>query len=189
MEVDSSAFQATLEHIFPENDVSDSLMKAPETKTLIESTTDAKIEREEATISIPHASRFLLSPTEQSHQYFNVYQNRMRQLRPGVIERINSLQKANSTSLPVEERILDIKLNEHCYLIGTIFKEMPLKPNVLSEYTKEQAILLVPEHQNFVSEKDSLILEDEGGRIKLILDDPHLVSKYVTGMVVTVLGK
>ena len=164
-------------------------MKEPEEKTEIERTTEEKSLRATATMTAPYASRFVLATKDQSHQYFNVYQNRMKQLRASVVEAVNRHQEAACTAHPVEERILEIRLGVTCFIIGVIFKEMPLKPNVLREYTKEQAILLVPEHQNFVSPKDSLILEDDGGRVKLVVDDPTLVSRNVTGVVVAVLGQ
>ena len=149
---------------------------------------EAKEERATATLTAPHASRFLLNPAEQSHQYFNVYQNRMRQLRPALVERVKSLQKERGSSDPIEERVLDLRMGVSAYIIGAVFKEMPLKPSVLREYTKEQAILLVPEKENFVSPKDALVLEDETGRIKLNIEDPELIARNITGSIVAVHG-
>jgi DNA polymerase delta subunit 2 len=166
----------------------DQLLKMPESKEEMSKTLENKTERAVATCTIPNPTRFLLDAREQSHQYFNVYQCRARQLRPAVVERIQKLQKENGTDHPVEERILDVRMGIHSFLVGTIFKEMPLKPNVLREYSREQAILLVPEKHSFVSSSDSLILEDETGRIKLVLANEKLVSDSITGSVVAVLG-
>lgn len=149
---------------------------------------EAKEERATATQTAPHANRFLLESSEQSHQYFNVYQNRMRQLKPALVERIKALQKEKGTTESIEERVLDLRMGVSAYVIGAIFKEMPLKPSVLREYTKEQAILLVPEKENFVSPKDAMILEDETGRIKLVIEDLELISQNVTGAIVALHG-
>lgn len=165
------------------------MLHAPAKKVDLEQTMDDKIERKTATFTTPHSNRFILDPKEQSHQYFNVYQNRIRQLRPALVEHVKSLQEKNSSKVSVEERVLDIRMGVRSYIIGTIFKEMPLKPNVLREYTQEQAILLVPEKKNFVSEKDVLILEDETGRIKLIIDSAEMVSDNLTGTVVAACGE
>ena len=167
----------------------DYLLTEPEKKEDIERTVELKTERFTASLTMPYAGRFLLDPKDQSHQYFNVYQNRMRQLRPVLVERINQMQKEKGTNHEVEERILDIRMGVKSYVIGTIFKDMPLKPNVLREYSKEQAILLVPEKMNFVSPKDVLLLEDEAGRIKLVVDDSSMVAHHLTGTVVAVLGQ
>lgn len=147
-----------------------------------------KTERATATHTVAHASRYILDPEEQSHQFFHVYQNRMRQLRPALVERIKVLQAQLGTNEPIEERVLDLRMGVPAYVIGAVFKEMPLKPSVLREYTKEQAILLVPEKENFVSPKDTMILEDEAGRIKLVIDDHDLINRNVTGAIVAIHG-
>jgi hypothetical protein len=38
---------------------------------------------------------------------------------------------------PIVDKILHTRLMEECVLIGTIIKEMPLRPNVLKEYSQE----------------------------------------------------
>lgn len=40
----------------------------------------------------------------------------------------------------IVDKILHTKLGEHCILIGTLFKEMPLKPSVLKEYSEERSV-------------------------------------------------
>lgn len=166
----------------------DAQLRAPEQREGIENTTASKVPRATATQTTPNQNRFLLDLKEQSHQFFNIYLNRLKSLRPSVLEKVRQHKEKMAPNAKIEERILDITLGTHCYIIGTVFKEMPLKPNVLREYTKEQAILLVPEHENFVSAKDSLVLEDEGGRVKLVVTDPTVVADYVTGTIVGVLG-
>jgi DNA polymerase delta subunit 2 len=70
--------------------------------------------------------------------------------------------------------------------IGTLYKEMKLKPTVLKEYTENQTMAAQLAAETFTEADDSLILEDESARIKLTgnLD----VSALVTGLVLAVRG-
>lgn len=75
-----------------------------------------------------------------------------------------------------------------CYITGTIYKDMALKPNILDEITREKWIQAPPPRERYTSEKDSIVLEDMTGRVILkgdVLDNLILV----TGMVVGVFGK
>jgi DNA polymerase delta subunit 2 len=35
------------------------------------------------------------------------------------------------------ERVLDVRQGELCWVIGTVYMELPLKPNVLDDISKE----------------------------------------------------
>lgn len=76
---------------------------------------------------------------------------------------------------------------EKCVIIGTTFVYQKLKPSILREISEETQLEPQPIRQNFADESDTLILEDEVQRIQLLGDFP--VSKYVTGIVMAVLGK
>lgn len=39
--------------------------------------------------------------------------------------------------LPIKDKLLGISDNERCIIVGTLFKEMPLVPRVLDQFTKE----------------------------------------------------
>lgn len=46
-------------------------------------------------------------------------------------------------------------------VIGTLYKEMPLKPSILDEYAKDRGIVgQILKKQSFISPDDMLILED-----------------------------
>lgn len=113
------------------------------------------------------------------------------------------------------EQILDVRVGEECIIIGTLFKDMPLKPNVLQEYSKQvrvlklisdllrlfliifrlqRALAPLPQKDSFVSEKDVAWLEDDSGRIKLAgvnLDlggNTVTPASLLTGQVVAIRG-
>jgi hypothetical protein len=39
------------------------------------------------------------------------------------------------------DRVLDVRQGELCWVAGTIYMDMPLKPNILDDLTKEVNIL------------------------------------------------
>jgi len=82
--------------------------------------------------------------------------------------------------------VLELVEREDCILLGTLYKEMKLKPSILDEYVKDvrsrppaSARLTRPQlalpraavgSDKFVSDDDSLLIEDEGARVKLLGD-------------------
>ncbi|KAE8214695.1 hypothetical protein CF327_g1923 [Tilletia walkeri] len=93
------------------------------------------------------------------------------------------------------KRILDITQGEVCFIIGTIYCAMPLKPDVLEDLGREQWLPPQPLRQKYVDrDRDELFLEDESGRIRLVGEplkwghEGKLRNMCVTGIVVAVLG-
>lgn len=74
-----------------------------------------------------------------------------------------------------------------CVIIGTLFKLQQLKPSILKELSDQLEIIPQPSRTHFVHESDTLVLEDELQRIKLVSEciDVHQV---VTGVVCALLG-
>ena len=106
--------------------------------------------------------------------------------------------------------MLELQDGEQCVLIGTLYKEMKLKPSVLDEYSKDvrsttsptAAFPCVISHAllrqlsmprsavssgKFVSEDDGLLLEDEGARVKL-RGDALPVQTLCSGVVAALRG-
>lgn len=101
-------------------------------------------------------------------------------------------------------RVLDVIKGKPCFVVGTVYMDMPLKPNVLEDIGRDvSSKVLCPSLSAEISSKHSLpappppgkihspddqvMLEDESGRIKLIgemLNDVQLV----TGVIVGILG-
>lgn len=101
-------------------------------------------------------------------------------------------------------RVLDVLKGKPCFIVGTVYMDMPLKPNVLedigrdvssnvlrpdlsTETSPKHSIPAPPPPDKIHSQGDQVMLEDESGRIKLvgkIITDAQLV----TGVIVGVLG-
>ncbi|KAH8976466.1 DNA polymerase alpha/epsilon subunit B-domain-containing protein [Lactarius hatsudake] len=84
-------------------------------------------------------------------------------------------------------RVLDVLKGNICFLVGTVYMDMPLKPNVLEDIGRDHSLPAPPPPEKIHSQDDQVMLEDESGRIKLvgkILADAQLV----TGVIVGVLG-
>ncbi|GAX80094.1 hypothetical protein CEUSTIGMA_g7532.t1 [Chlamydomonas eustigma] len=73
--------------------------------------------------------------------------------------------------------------------IGTLFKDMKLKPSIMDEYTKDRGMKhALGAGCNFCSDSDGLVLEDEGGRMSL-KGTCLPVHELVTGVVMAVRGQ
>lgn len=64
-------------------------------------------------------------------------------------------------------KILDVRENNDVVVIGTIFKDMKLKPSVLEEYTRERGLPAELMKESLCSEDDKVVLEDESARMSL----------------------
>jgi DNA polymerase delta subunit 2 len=96
---------------------------------------------------------------------------------------------------------VDLEFAEEALAVGTLYKDMKLKPNILLEYTKERFVDSdipdLPEDVNTfrhrTSDKDLMFLEDETGRTKLVFDDEEkqkqLTGELVTGIIMACLGQ
>jgi DNA polymerase delta subunit 2 len=69
-----------------------------------------------------------------------MYFLRLAMLKPD-IERIaheawQGFELGDNQVKPVE-KVLDVRQGELCWVVGTVYMEMPLKPNVLDDISKE----------------------------------------------------
>ncbi|KNA16735.1 hypothetical protein SOVF_086010 [Spinacia oleracea] len=119
----------------------------------------------------------------KGQQYSQIYYARLHLLRTV----LHSLLPHWKSHIPVRN-ILGLEEGKECILVGTVFKDMKLKPCILDEYAKERSVIPVVKPHNFMHPDDHLILEDESGRVKL--EGATLFpSVYVTGVVVAFHGK
>lgn len=69
-----------------------------------------------------------------------MYFLRLTKLKPAVekiaLEAWDGFQVAGETVQQVE-RVLDVRQGRLCWVIGTIYMEMPLKPNILDDISKD----------------------------------------------------
>lgn len=85
--------------------------------------------------------------------------------------------------------MLDVRQGDLVWVVGTVYMEMPLKPNILDDISKNHWIAAPPPRAKFISPngEDQIMLEDESGRLRLTgayLDS----SLFVTGCIIAVMG-
>lgn len=93
------------------------------------------------------------------HQFANIYFVRLRLLRPFVEQRarerwsslngahivvharLSDLTSDHAGSPVLIPRVLDVVKSQLCYIIGTVYMDMPLKPNVLEDIGRDVRVL------------------------------------------------
>ncbi|KAL8857243.1 MAG: hypothetical protein Q9178_006169 [Gyalolechia marmorata] len=139
--------------------------------------------------------RFKLAKGDQKHyqqQYGDLYFLRLAQLKPAVEaladEEWKNFEIAGEKVRRVE-RVLDVRQGELCWVAGTVYMDMPLKPNILDDISKDHWIAAPPPREKYISPTghDLTMLEDESGRLRLI-GTPLQLSMLVTGCIIAVMG-
>jgi DNA polymerase delta subunit 2 len=85
------------------------------------------------------------------------------------------------------DRVLDVRQGDLCWVIGTVYMDMPLKPNVLDDLGKEHWIAAPPPRETYTGAGEQVMLEDESGRLRLTGGSLGSVV-LVTGAIIAVLG-
>lgn len=88
-----------------------------------------------------------------------------------------------------KDRVLDVRQGELCWIIGTIYMDMPLKPNVLEDIAKDQWISAPPPREKYLSAdgSDQIWIEDESGRLRIV-GTVLQTMMLVTGSIVAAMG-
>lgn len=129
-------------------------------------------------------------------QFAQVYDYRLAVLRRRVLAAATEMYGARP---PYVERILDIPPKQLCFVIGTVYAAMRLKPDVLQEIAREvrapltqQSMAPQPVPTYADPGHDELYIEDPSGRVRLVGDKVRaggaLAHLCVTGAVVGVFG-
>nr|CAH8823318.1 unnamed protein product [Trichobilharzia regenti] len=154
---------------------------------------------------VTYSGRFQILPNSFSfhRQYTQIYLARLASAKP-VLSKLaeHKWTSAGRSHFPIRS-LADLNANEMCVIIGTVFKEMRLKPSVLRDIAVMETDNVGSENHlastdiqsmvRLTSDDDSLYLEDEVQRINLCL--PSKMSKLwlpanlITGIVVAVLGR
>ncbi|KAK5123887.1 hypothetical protein LTR85_002083 [Meristemomyces frigidus] len=159
----------------------------------------------------PHPT-YRLPPGSARHyqnQYADMYFARLAALKPPTLaiaaESFNALSIAGETARRVD-RVLDVRQGELCWVVGTCYMEMPLKPNVLEDIGKEHWIAAPPLRVKYDEGVGlavegargahpagadgvgtQIMLEDESGRLRLTGGFLR-GCLLVTGAIVAVVG-
>ncbi|KAJ5610495.1 hypothetical protein N7510_007214 [Penicillium lagena] len=127
-------------------------------------------------------------------QYGDMYFLRLTHLKP-VVEKVateawDGFNIAGERARRVD-RVLDVRQGELCWVAGTVYMDMPMKPNILDDLTKENFTSAPPPRRTYVDPSNpsltQIMMEDESGRLRLtgaVLASTHLA----TGAIIAALG-
>ena len=145
--------------------------------------------------SIQHEDRcirFVVDKKDYHQQFCHMYSRRLDQMRPLLKKSVDDAWNLVANDLHILDKIIDSEthLEKDCVLIGTIYKEMELKPSILDEYKEINGAMggVVREKKNFASRNDVLILEDDSGRTRL-KGLEAIIPTLVTGITIAVRGR
>ncbi|KAI1044324.1 hypothetical protein LB505_007137 [Fusarium chuoi] len=164
-------------------DVEGSLLRKP-------SETSHQVPTRSVSVYKPLQSFVLDKQRSYQQQYGDMYFLRLTKIKPA-IDKVAAEAWTGTTVGEEEaqrvERVLDVRQGELCWVTGTVYMEMPLKPNILEDVSKDRWIsapILTP---RYFSQDDQVMLEDESGRIRLVGDVLKTVN-LVTGCIIGVMG-
>lgn len=129
--------------------------------------------------------KFLVAKRNFERQYAQLYFSRLMLLQP-------TMEAAVAQAWPNTRvsKILSVGEDQDVAVIGTLFKDMRLKPSILDEYAKDPGLKAALAGTCFCSDDDSLVLEDEGARMVLRSECEGLkLDAVVTGVVLAVRGR
>ncbi|KAL0943649.1 DNA polymerase alpha/epsilon subunit B [Colletotrichum truncatum] len=168
-----------------------------EVTALLQKPSDATAASSSALIRAPShykpLSTFAL-PKERSYQqqFADVYFLRLTSIRPAVDA--VAAEAWDGTVIGGEEarhvnRVLDVRQGELCWVTGTVYMEMALKPNILEDVSKDRWISAPISTDRYYSEDDAdqIMLEDDSGRVRLVGDVLKSIH-LVTGCIIGVMG-
>ncbi|UNI19006.1 DNA polymerase delta small subunit Cdc1, variant 2 [Purpureocillium takamizusanense] len=125
-------------------------------------------------------------------QYGDMYFLRLTKIKPAVDEVAATAWEG--TVIGGEEakkvdRVLDVRQGELCWVAGTVYMEMALKPDILDDVSKDRWISAPVSAQRYYTDEETtqVMLEDDSGRVKLVGDMLKTVP-LVTGCIVAVMG-
>ncbi|KAM3510627.1 hypothetical protein MY11210_005712 [Beauveria gryllotalpidicola] len=125
-------------------------------------------------------------------QYGDMYFLRLTKIKPAVEEVAaaawDGTTVGGETANKVD-RVLDVRQGELCWVAGTVYMDMALKPNILEDVSKDRWLSAPISTQKYYSDdgSDQVTLEDDSGRVRLIGDILKTVP-LVTGCIIAVMG-
>ncbi|KZN92958.1 DNA polymerase delta small subunit [Penicillium chrysogenum] len=89
------------------------------------------------------------------------------------------------------DRVLDVRQGELCWVAGTVYMHLPMKPNILEDLSKENFTSAPPPLRTYTDPSDpsltQIMLEDESGRLRLTGNFLQS-TQLATGAIIAALG-
>uniref|UniRef100_A0A5K3FS18 DNA polymerase II subunit 2 n=1 Tax=Mesocestoides corti TaxID=53468 RepID=A0A5K3FS18_MESCO len=138
------------------------------------------------------------------YQFAEIYLARFKAVRAGLVEEARRRWNRDADEMPPVRSLADLKHNEDCIIIGTLFRESAQKPSIIKQLADLEQIGIGGGAKAVVTEADTaekdgqlsrlagdndeLFLEDEVQRISLCVSDDFIRHRLVTGVVVCLRG-
>eukprot|EP00919_Chromeraceae_sp_WS-2016_P069959 GHVR01165883.1.p1 GENE.GHVR01165883.1~~GHVR01165883.1.p1 ORF type:complete len:491 (+),score=130.17 GHVR01165883.1:16-1488(+) len=134
------------------------------------------------------SSIFEIEKKTFTQQYAHIYTVRLQLLR-GVVSKSARAAWPDIRNEYHLDELKELAVNVECCVIGVLYKAMKLKPSVLADYSKK--LSLQGPLSSYVSDDDSLYLEDNSNRVQLTMGGSLINTQHkllVTGLVVGLRG-
>ncbi|KAL2698840.1 hypothetical protein AAEP93_010228 [Penicillium crustosum] len=127
-------------------------------------------------------------------QYDDMYFLRLAKLKPSVeqvaMDAWDGLIIAGEKVRRVD-RVLDVRQGELCWVAGTVYMHLPMKPNILEDLSKENFTSAPPPRRTYTDPSDpsltQIMMEDESGRLRLTGNFLQS-TQLATGAIIAALG-
>ncbi|KAJ5543222.1 DNA polymerase alpha/epsilon subunit B [Penicillium sp. DV-2018c] len=127
-------------------------------------------------------------------QYGDMYFVRLAKLKPSVeqvaTDAWDGLIIAGEKVRRVD-RVLDVRQGELCWVAGTVYMDLPMKPNILDDLSKENFTSAPPPRRTYTDPSDpsstQIMMEDESGRLRLTGNFLRS-TQLATGAIIAALG-
>lgn len=129
------------------------------------------------------SERFVLKERNFARQYAQIYAVRIMAMRKKLAA---AARRKWGVNFDLKKQLAEVKGNEKCVVIGTLFKKMELKPNILKEISEEHNLMPQPPRVKYADDGDELVIEDESERVVITGNIP--VGNVVTGSIVALFG-
>lgn len=126
-----------------------------------------------------------------THQFSSLYFARLSELRSQV--EVAACARWGKEVLSSRVKTLDAEPGAPVLVIGTIYKEMQGKPSIMDEMSRDVLKVMQGTHEDkgdgkYCGDDDTIMIEDESGRLALRLPAALAEEALVTGAVVGVAG-
>ncbi|XP_022784166.1 DNA polymerase delta subunit 2-like [Stylophora pistillata] len=129
------------------------------------------------------SERFLLKDRSFSRQYAQIYSVRIMAMSKKLA---TAARRKWGFTFKIK-KLSEVKTDEKCFVIGTLFKKMEMKPSILKEISEEHNLMPQPSRERFTEDSDELVIEDETERVSLTGNIQ--VGTCVTGSLVALCGR